>query len=314
MQYIGRFAPTPSGELHLGSLFAALVSWLDARSQQGIWHLRIDDLDSPRVVPGAEDSIFRTLEAFGLYWDGPVLRQSQQVGRYAEVLQSLREKGVLFDCACSRSDVTREGRVGWEGPVYSGLCRNGIPDGKRAKSIRFRIQHRYREYEDRALGRIGFDLMALGGDFIVRRADGFYSYQLATVVDDAEWGVTDVVRGMDLLGSVPRQLELIHALGYDPPRYLHHPVLTAPEMRPRVSPGIPGREVFPFRKLGKSTGATPVSTHTPVETISRLLGLVNASAEIALAAAEASSVVDILALAVAHWNPGRLPAQSIPVT
>ncbi len=226
--YVGRFAPTPSGALHAGSLLAATISWLDARAHGGQWHLRIDDIDTPRVRPGAADVILATLEDFGLTWDGPVTWQSRRGSAYQAALDTLLANDHAFPCGCTRRDVAADGHTGWEGPVYPGTCRHGLPPGRPPRAVRARAAQRHWTVGDRFLGPVAFDLEALGGDFVIRRADGIMAYQLVTVVDDLALGVTDVVRGIDLLGSTPRQLQLHAALGADAPRYAHHPVLTVP--------------------------------------------------------------------------------------
>ena len=224
-RYIGRFAPTPSGPLHAGSLLAAVISWLDARSTGGRWHLRIDDIDGPRVQAGAADSILSTLEIFGLAWDGPETWQSRHVDTYRDTLEHLLAGDHAFPCGCTRRDLAASGRVGWEGPIYPGTCRQGLPRDRRPRAVRARAATRYWTIDDRFLGPVAFDLEALGSDFVVRRADGIFAYQLATVVDDLALGVTRVVRGIDLLGSTPRQLQLYQALGQPAPAHAHHPVI-----------------------------------------------------------------------------------------
>ncbi|WP_018169415.1 MULTISPECIES: tRNA glutamyl-Q(34) synthetase GluQRS [unclassified Thioalkalivibrio] len=245
-RYVGRFAPTPSGPLHAGSLLAAVISWLDARSTDGRWHLRIDDIDAPRVRPGAADAIFHALEAFALVWDGPVTWQSQRGPAYQRALDTLLTSHLAFPCGCTRKDLAARGRPGWEGPIYPGTCRHGLPPEREPRAVRARATTRYWTIADRFLGTVAFDLEALGSDFVIRRADGIVAYQLATVVDDLDLGVTRVVRGIDLLGSTPRQMQLYEALGATPPAYAHHPVLVAP-----------GGD-----KLAKATGAEGIHADT----------------------------------------------------
>ncbi|WP_018993637.1 MULTISPECIES: tRNA glutamyl-Q(34) synthetase GluQRS [unclassified Thioalkalivibrio] len=223
--YVGRFAPTPSGPLHAGSLFAAVISWLDARSHHGRWHLRIDDIDTPRVQTGAESAILSALEAFALDWDGPPTRQSNRTPTYQAALEHLLARDLAFGCACTRRDLAHNGKPGWEGPIYPGTCRQGPPAGHPPRAFRARAAQSHWDVEDRFLGPVAFDLEALGSDFVIRRADGLFAYQLATVVDDLGLGVTDVVRGVDLLGSTPRQMQLYQSLTTPWPRYAHHPVL-----------------------------------------------------------------------------------------
>lgn len=294
--YTGRFAPTPSGPLHPGSLTAAVISWLDARHQQGCWHLRIDDIDRPREIPGAADDILRTLDAFGLGWDGPVVRQSQRGQAYHEALATLRERGAVFDCACSRQDVAAADITGWEGPVYPGTCRYGLPPGGTARAVRLRVEQSHWAITDRGLGPLCFDLQRLGGDFVLQRADGLFAYQLATVVDDSELGVTDVVRGVDLLGSVPRQLHLYRALDRPAPRYLHHPVVIAANRL----------------KLAKSSGAAPVERRHGSAILARILHAIGVPGiDRRFTAAGGTAVTGLLDHALRHWRPELLPDQPI---
>ncbi|AHE98987.1 tRNA glutamyl-Q(34) synthetase GluQRS [Thioalkalivibrio paradoxus] len=294
--YVGRFAPTPSGPLHLGSLLAAVVSWLDARGQQGRWHLRIDDIDRPRVAAGASDAILRALDCHGLGWDGPVRYQSRRGQAYQEAAERLYGAGHLFACTCSRQQVLATGRIGWEGPVYPGTCRTGPPHSRDTHALRLRVRQRYWEIEDRALGPVAFDLQALGGDFVVRRADGLFAYQLVTVVDDLALGVTDVVRGIDLLGSVPRQMHLYQALEQTPPRYLHHPVVVARD----------------HRKLAKSHGAAPVRCRDAVPALARILTAIGVpDLDPEMTGSGSGTVTMLLEHALRHWHPARLPVDPI---
>ena len=226
MKYVGRFAPSPTGPLHFGSLVAAVASWLDARAAGGEWHLRIEDVDATRTVPGAEDGILRALESLGLAWDGPVVRQRDRTARYEEALAALRAKGLVYRCRCSRREIADSGTHGLDGIVYPGTCRAlglgpGVPGADR-----FRVDAQPLAFEDRLQGRQSQQLDRDIGDFVVKRRDGLFAYQLAVVVDDEDLGVTDVVRGADLMDSTPRQIALQRALGFPTPRYLHIPVAT----------------------------------------------------------------------------------------
>lgn len=226
---VGRFAPSPTGPLHFGSLLAAIGSYCLARQAGGRWLLRIEDLDTPRVVPGAADLILRTLELCGLEWDGPVLYQSRRVDRYEAALEHLREAGRIFACGCSRKEVLASApHVGEEGPVYPGNCREGIAPGRRPRALRIRVPQEQVCFVDGLFGPREQRLAAVVGDFVLRRADGLFAYQLAVVVDDAESGVTQVVRGADLLTSTPRQIFLQACLGYPSPEYIHLPLALAP--------------------------------------------------------------------------------------
>lgn len=221
--YRGRFAPTPSGPLHFGSLVAALASYLDARAHAGEWLLRIEDVDPPRVVAGAATAIKRSLTAHGFEWEGDVIYQSQRDEAYQQALGRLIQAQRVFACACSRKQISEHAVSGVDGPVYRGTCRSR--DAAAAGAMRFRVPERRLIFHDTLLGRVSCDLATECGDFVLRRADGVYSYQLAVVVDDAEQGITHVVRGADLLTSTPRQIVLQQALGYPTPRYTHLPVV-----------------------------------------------------------------------------------------
>jgi glutamyl-Q tRNA(Asp) synthetase len=223
--YRGRFAPTPSGPLHFGSLVAALGSYLEARSRGGEWLLRIEDVDPPRVVAGSADGIMRTLEAFGFEWDGPVVYQSRRGEAYRATMETLRRLGRVYPCCCSRKRLAEAAsRRGVDGFVYPGTCRTRHDRGG-SLAERFRVPDIRVTFEDDLLGRVACDIATECGDFVLRRADGVYSYQLAVVVDDAEQGISHVVRGADLLTSTPRQIVLQQALGLPMPAYLHLPVV-----------------------------------------------------------------------------------------
>jgi glutamyl-Q tRNA(Asp) synthetase len=229
--YVGRFAPSPTGPLHFGSLVAAIASWLDARAAGGRWLVRIEDVDEPRTVGGAIDEILRALDALGLHHDGAIVRQSQRKALYADALERLRRGGHLYRCACSRREIEDSALRGPEGPIYPGTCRadrsayaaDAVLDANCA--VRFAIAGGRVEFDDRVQGRIVQDVAREVGDFVLRRRDGLFAYQLAVVVDDADQGVTDVVRGADLLGSTARQVLVQRALGVPTPRYLHFPVV-----------------------------------------------------------------------------------------
>ena len=235
----GRFAPSPTGPLHLGNLVAALGSWLFARRANGRWLVRMEDLDAPRVVPGSAEEILEALRRYELEWDGEVVFQSQRTALYETALATLREKNLVYDCGCSRADLQRAASAPLGGEaIYPGTCRNGLPPGRVARAIRFRASDDSIAFDDRLCGRIE----AKADDFIVRRADGVFAYQLAVVVDDALQDVTQVVRGRDLLSSTPRQIALQRALGYPTPEYAHLPLVLNAD----------------GSKLGKRDGALPL--------------------------------------------------------
>ena len=223
--YRGRFAPSPTGPLHRGSLVAALGSFLAARAAGGQWLLRIEDVDRPRTVAGAADAILRSLEAHGLYWDGPIVRQSERTAAYEAALETLRRRGYVYPCSCTRRELREVSRPGVHGPVYPGFCRQGPRRRRPVHAWRVRVASGAVAFRDRRCGDVGQDLEREVGDFIVRRADGWFAYQLAVVVDDAWQGITEVVRGEDLLDNTPRQLYLQSLLDLPRPDYLHLPVV-----------------------------------------------------------------------------------------
>jgi glutamyl-Q tRNA(Asp) synthetase len=239
----GRFAPSPTGPLHLGSLVAAVGSWLFARKAGGRWLVRMEDLDTPRVVPGSAEEILGALTRYGLEWDGEVVRQSQRITFYEAALESLKVRGFAYDCACSRAELQRAASapLGAEA-VYPGTCREGLAAGRVARAIRFRVLPGVIAFEDAIAGHIEEDVEAVTGDFVIKRANGPFAYQLAVVVDDAAQGVTQVVRGGDLLSSTARQIALQRALGLPQPSYAHVPLVTNPD----------------GSKLGKRDGALPL--------------------------------------------------------
>lgn len=225
-RYRGRFAPSPTGPLHFGSLVAAVGSYLDARAHQGEWLVRIEDVDGPRTVSGAADSILRTLEGFGFEWDGEVVVQSRRLDLYHAALVGLQLDGYVYPCACSRSEIAAAtSRTSVDGGLlYPGTCRRGLADGKAARAWRLRVPDREFHFADRIQGENRQNPEREVGDFVLLRADGQYAYQLAVVVDDAEQGINAVVRGVDLLDSTVRQMWLQHCLGVPTPSYAHLPV------------------------------------------------------------------------------------------
>jgi len=249
--YRGRFAPTPSGALHFGSLVAALGSYLDARAAGGAWLLRIEDIDPPRVLKGAAEAILRALEAHGLEWDEAASYQSGHLEAYRAALDELARKDLLYGCACSRKELAARALRGVDGPVYPGTCRALGLRGKLA--WRLRVPDARIAFEDRALGHVACDIARECGDFVLRRADGVFTYQLAVVVDDAAQGISDVVRGADLLVSTPRQILLQRALGLATPHYRHLPVA--------LDRG--------GQKLSKQTHAAPLDNANPLPALRR---------------------------------------------
>ena len=226
--YRGRFAPSPTGPLHLGSLVAALASWLDARAHGGAWLVRIEDLDTPREAPGAAQAILSALTAYGLVHDGEIVHQSTRHALYRTAFTRLKEAGMIYPCGCTRREIADSlpypGARGRE-TVYPGTCRQGLAAGRQARAWRVRIGNTPVAFEDRAAGRVVQNLAADSGDIVLLRADGQWAYQLAVVVDDADQGITHVVRGADLIDSTARQIYLQQQLGLPQPSYLHVPVV-----------------------------------------------------------------------------------------
>ncbi len=280
-RYIGRFAPTPSGYLHFGSLIAALASYLDARSVGGLWLLRMEDIDPPREMPGAQRAIVETLQSYGFEWDGDMLRQSERQAAYRDAIERLLDEGLAYACTCSRKQLE-----GYPGP-YPGFCRAAGRSLEDA-AIRLRVPDREYVFIDRVQGEFRQHLGREVGDFVIRRRDGLIAYQLAVVLDDAWQGVTDVVRGADLLDSTPRQLYLQEVLGLPRPRYLHLPLIIQPD----------------GHKLGKSYRSPPLQAQ---EASPLLLRALRALGQQPPAELDGALPADILGWAVAHWNAARIP-------
>jgi glutamyl-Q tRNA(Asp) synthetase len=285
VDYVGRFAPSPTGPLHFGSLVAALASWLDARAVGGRWILRMEDLDKPREQPGAADAILRQLDALGLTWDGPVLYQSRRETRYREALDRLVQAGLCYPCACSRREIA-DSALGIDGAhIYPGTCRAGLPPGRPARAVRVRTAGEPIRFVDRVQGDCVQDVEREVGDFVVMRADGLLAYQLAVVVDDFDQGVTDVVRGADLVDSTARQILLQRALGYPMPRYAHVPVAV----------NAAGE------KLSKQTGAGAIDTAQAGPALARALAFLGHPPPFDLPPGE------LLPWARAHWEIRQVP-------
>ncbi|ODC04683.1 tRNA glutamyl-Q(34) synthetase GluQRS [Terasakiispira papahanaumokuakeensis] len=277
--YIGRFAPTPSGPLHFGSLVTALASWLDARAAQGRWYVRIEDIDPPREQPGAADHILRTLEGFGLTWDGPVLYQHNRGEAYQAALDQLLAQHDAFACSCSRKTLAGHS-------VYPGYCHHGPQHPEQPLAIRLKVdpsvwvcwQDRLQGYQRHCLGHYG--------DVVIRRKDKLWAYQLAVVVDDAAQGITDIVRGLDLLVSTPWQQWLQHGLQQPQPRYAHLPLVLAPNgqklSKQNHAPAIDPQQAFPLLWQALNMLGQPLPDQTPCH------------------------IEDLLSYAVDHWDPTPL--------
>lgn len=288
--YRGRFAPSPSGPLHFGSLVAAVGSYLDARSQGGEWLVRMEDIDTPRNVPGAAEDILATLEAFGFEWDGPVLWQSRRHEAYGEALARLQAAGLAYGCACSRKEIADSAsRPAIDGGLaYPGTCRRGLPAGRSVRAWRLRVGDEEIAFTDRLQGRVVQHLERDVGDFVLLRADGLFAYQLAVTVDDAFQGITDIVRGADLLASTPRQIWLQRCLGIAEPRYAHLPVVS----------NAAGE------KLSKQTLAPALAVESAATELVRALRLLGQAVPAELGRAP---VAEVWAWAGEYWRFAAIP-------
>lgn len=293
--YRGRFAPSPTGSLHFGSLIAAVGSFLDARAQQGEWLLRMEDIDPPREVKGAAEHILLTLEQLGLHWDQAPLYQSSRSEAYREVLQTLTQQGKLYPCTCSRKKIQSIAACSKAGYIYPGTCRDGTAENVEIRSYRLSVEELKIHCHDRLQGNIQESLADQVGDFILQRGNGLFAYHLAVVVDDAEQGISDIVRGADLLDSTCRQIYLQRTLGYPTPQYLHLPMAT-------------GRDGC---KLSKQTFAPAIDTRQALQSLSAALRFLGQDVA---AEADIEHLDDFWRYAIQHWKPENIPRQrSIPV-
>ncbi len=301
---VGRFAPSPTGPLHLGSLVAAVGSWLFARSVGGRWLVRMEDLDTPRVVAGAADDILRALEHFGLTWDGEVAFQSTRIALYDAAFEDLLRRKECFACACSRADLARAASAPAEGDgaeaaataaagIYPGTCRDGLSPGRLARAYRFRTAGCLIHFKEILLGPLFEDVEKSVGDFVVKRADGPFAYQLAVVVDDADQGVTEVVRGADLLDSTARQIALQRALSLPTPAYAHLPLVVGPE----------------GKKLGKRDGALALDALDEGRIRAALAFALSALGQASLESPAEGSPGEMLEAARLRFDPSRIPRE-----
>jgi glutamyl-Q tRNA(Asp) synthetase len=277
---VGRFAPSPTGPLHLGSLYTALASFLQARSQQGLWLLRIDDLDTARNVKGAADAILSTLDSVGLHWDARVVYQSQCLEYYQHSLNELTKKQLLYPCSCSRKTLAASQS---STDVYSGICRNKVITPDTPSALRIKTNTHTIGFEDGLQGFIAHDLAKQHGDFILKRKDGIIAYQFAVVIDDDLQQMNEIVRGVDLLNETPKQIYLQQLLGLATPDYMHVPIIVDQH----------------GYKLSKQTRAMAVDLTTPHKVIFDLLVLLQQNPPIEL---QQSSVSDMIDWAVSHWT------------
>ena len=286
--YRGRFAPSPTGPLHFGSLVAATGSFLEARTRGGEWHLRIEDVDAPRCSNTAAAEILRALEVCGFAWDGAVIWQSSRAEVYAAALERLKAAGRVFPCACTRRELADSAIAPDGAAIYPGTCREGLPAGRSARAWRLRVGDARVSFDDAIQGRIASDLASEAGDFILLRADGLFAYQLAVVVDDAEAGITHVVRGADLLASTCRQIFLQQCLGLPTPIYAHLPVVV----------NAAGE------KLSKQTRAPAVDISRPAPALFAALEFLGQRPPLELSG---TSVRDIWAWARTNWRLDHVP-------
>lgn len=291
--YTGRFAPSPTGLLHIGSLLTAAASYADARSNGGKWLVRMEDLDPPREMPGAASHILHTLEAFGFEWDGEVAYQSRRYALYEETLCRLKTAGLVYPCHCSRKDWQAGARRGADGFVYNGRCRHPgqrpAPQGKQP-AWRIRVPDRVIGFSDGIVGGYAQNLAGDIGDFVLLRADGYWAYQLAVVADDAEQGVTHIVRGQDLLVSTPRQIYLQQCLGVPTPQYAHLPLLTNAQ----------------GQKWSKQTLAPALDLNRREQLLRQVFRYLKLPE-----APEADRPAELLDWAVAHWDMDKVPKHAI---
>ena len=292
MKYIGRFAPSPTGLLHIGSLLTAVASYADARFHSGKWLLRMEDLDPPREMQGAADNILFTLEKFGFEWDGEVAYQSQRHAFYRDALDDLRVRNLVYPCDCSRKDWHEKARLGADGFVYNGACanKNIFRQPEKSPAWRVRVPDEVIEFDDEIVGHYAQNLAHDIGDFVLLRADGFWAYQLAVVVDDAAQGITHIVRGQDLLVSTPRQIYLQRCLNAPTPHYAHLPLLT--------------------NKLGqkwsKQTRADAIDVNQAAAQLRQVMSYLNIPT-----APDTNQPHDLLNWTVANWQMTRVPKSAI---
>ena len=287
--YIGRFAPSPTGPLHFGSLVAAVASYCDARKNNGKWLLRMEDLDKPRTVKGAADTILHQLESFGFEWDGPVLYQSQRDSFYSEALESLKARQLVYPCTCTRKEIADSStHIGIEGVIYPRTCLQQPIKPHAAIAWRIKTDDNNISFEDAVQGKISQTLNADIGDFILKRADGLFAYQLAVVVDDAVQDITNIVRGADLLDSTPRQIYLQRLLNYPSPSYMHIPVACNAS----------------GEKLSKQTLATAVNTSMSSLNLVQALHFLGQAPPPALMT---ENIKAIWGWALANWQPSNIP-------
>ena len=293
--YIGRYAPSPTGPLHFGTLVAAVASYLQAKSRQGQWLMRIEDVDTTRSVAGAADDMLQTFESFGFEWDGGVIYQSLRTEHYEQALAALTKENLVYPCTCSRKQIADGIIEGSPVGIYNGKCRFRTLPLNEEHALRIHVNDIAITFEDHVMGKYSQQLNTECGDFVIKRRDGLFAYQLAVVVDDALQGITEVVRGTDLLDSTPRQIYLQQQLGYAQPDYLHLP-LVIDENR---------------QKLGKSTGGAALDKSQPVKSLVAALQHLGQQPPGELETAELNAFWQ---WAIEHWNIHNIPKQNQTLT
>lgn len=288
-KYIGRFAPSPTGPLHYGTLVAAVVSFLQARANQGDWIVRIEDVDTTRCIKGADVQILNTLEAFGMHWDGEVMYQTGRIDAYEHALDQLKKRELVFPCVCSRKQLAE--KTGEWSPVYPGTCKHVTDWPDSDYSVRIRVPDEIISFNDGVYGAQQQNLATEVGDFVIRRRDGLFAYQLAVVVDDAFQNITEVVRGTDLLVSTPRQIYLQRCLGYPQPGYLHCPLAIDDT----------------GSKLGKSAGSAAIDATNPIDTISNILAFLGQPVSPEIADVSLQQAWTIISR---QWDTGLIPKKN----
>ena len=286
-EYRGRFAPSPTGPLHFGSLLAAISSYAQARQQQGKWLVRIEDVDLPRCDSNSTSLILKALEAYGMHWDEDIIYQSQRNQYYQAALDILNAQNDTYGCACTRKEINKT--IIDNSHIYPGTCRNGLPAGKSARSIRMRTDNKKISFSDKIQNPISQHLLDEVGDFIIKRSDNLFAYQLAVVVDDAEQNITEVVRGSDMLDSTPRQIYLQQHLNYATPDYMHIPLAAHSD----------------GHKLSKQTMAPAIALDNPCPTLIKALNFLGQQVPDEL---RDTNIQTIWEWVIENWSAKNIPA------
>ena len=290
--YRGRFAPSPTGHLHFGSMIAAVGSYLQAKSQNGLWFVRIEDLDPPREIAGAADAILSTLERYGMAWDGDVIYQSQRNEAYFKALEQLGYEGKVYPCGCSRKQILEDSINGQYGPIYQGVCRQGLSNNKQPRALRVLTHNAAISFKDGLRGTFEQKLESEIGDFVVRRADKLFAYQLAVVIDDGGQNISEVVRGADLLDNTPRQIHLQKLLDIPTPAYIHLPVAVNRQ----------------GQKLSKQSGAKSIHDLRPQQLLFEVLTFLNQKPPAELVEC---NLDEVWRWAILNWRLSKVPRRNL---